>query len=213
MPTFVLPASSYLCWIIYGPGRSACAKANWKPRLRNWWMWRALAKYFPAELVKTVDLDPQHSYIFALHPHGILTCNSWMNFSSEATGFSRLFPGIEMHTGAPARLCPSRSALSAFQSTGCTPQMLDKTPTSLCMVYDCRYHILELYHTSCTRVLPDARHVRCEARYHGGAAVSARESSHGCNWRGVRSAVSCSRHHEPYTQQAVCGSLQCSCTL
>ena len=63
-------------------------------------MWRALARYFPAELVKTAELDPQHSYVFALHPHGILTCNSWMNFSSEATGFSKLFPGIEMHTGA-----------------------------------------------------------------------------------------------------------------
>ena len=62
-------------------------------------MWRALAQYFPAELVKTAELDPQTSYIFALHPHGILTCNSWMNFSSEATGFARLFPGIEMHTG------------------------------------------------------------------------------------------------------------------
>ena len=71
--------------------------------MRNWWMWKALALYFPAELVKTADLDPQHSYIFALHPHGILTCNSWMNFSSEATGFSRLFPGIEMHTGRAAR--------------------------------------------------------------------------------------------------------------
>ena len=90
---------SYLYWIILGPGRSACAKANWKPRFRNWWMWRALAQYFPAKLVKIVELDPQCAYIFALHPHGILTCNSWMNFSSEATGFSRLFPGIEMHTG------------------------------------------------------------------------------------------------------------------
>lgn len=67
--------------------------------MRNWGMWRALARYFPAELVKTAELDPQYSYIFALHPHGILTCNSWMNFSSEATGFSKLFPGIEMHTG------------------------------------------------------------------------------------------------------------------
>ncbi len=75
--------------------------------MRGWGVWRALARYFPAELVKTAELVPKHSYIFALHPHGILTCNSWMNFSSEATGFSKLFPGIEMHTGTAQTACSS----------------------------------------------------------------------------------------------------------
>ncbi|DBA86491.1 hypothetical protein WJX79_000956 [Trebouxia sp. C0005] len=98
-PVLLVPGLIYLYWIIFGPGRSACAKATWKPRMRGWGVWRSLARYFPAKLIKTAELDPQHSYIFALHPHGILTCNSWMNFSSEATGFSKLFPGIEMHTG------------------------------------------------------------------------------------------------------------------
>jgi hypothetical protein len=32
--------------------------------------WKHVVDYFPADLVKTADLDPSHKYIFATHPHG-----------------------------------------------------------------------------------------------------------------------------------------------
>ena len=58
---------------------------------------RLLRNYFPIKLVKTVDLDPDGNYVFGAHPHGII-CFSWFgNFASEATGVSKVFPGIKFH--------------------------------------------------------------------------------------------------------------------
>ncbi|XP_049895920.1 2-acylglycerol O-acyltransferase 2-A-like, partial [Epinephelus moara] len=49
------------------------------------------------QLVKTVDLDPKKNYIFGFHPHGVLVAGAFGNFCTEATGFSRLFPGLTSH--------------------------------------------------------------------------------------------------------------------
>lgn len=53
--------------------------------------------YFPAELHKTEDLDPAKSYIFGLHPHGIMQTSGFLSFATEGTGFSEKFPGITPH--------------------------------------------------------------------------------------------------------------------
>ncbi len=53
--------------------------------------------YFPVRLYKTVDLDPQYNYLFGFHPHGVIVCGGFINFCTEATGFSKLFPGITPH--------------------------------------------------------------------------------------------------------------------
>ncbi|KAL7863854.1 hypothetical protein AOLI_G00152740 [Acnodon oligacanthus] len=45
-------------------------------------------------LVKTVDLDPSHNYLFGFHPHGVLVAGGFGNFCTEASGFSKLFPGL-----------------------------------------------------------------------------------------------------------------------
>ena len=58
-------------------------------------MWRYFRDYFPAHLIKTVDLDPNKNYIFGYHPHGFLGCGMFANFGTESTGFSKLFPGIK----------------------------------------------------------------------------------------------------------------------
>lgn len=49
------------------------------------------------ELVKTVDLDPTKNYIFGYHPHGRFSLGAVGQFATEATGFSRLFPGLRSH--------------------------------------------------------------------------------------------------------------------
>jgi 2-acylglycerol O-acyltransferase 2 len=62
--------------------------------LRNLPIWTLYAEYFPIRLHRTVELDPRNNYIFAYHPHGIISHGAFGNFVTEATGFSRLFPGI-----------------------------------------------------------------------------------------------------------------------
>ncbi len=52
--------------------------------------------YFPIHLHKTCDLPPDRSYIFGCHPHGIISLGGFGNFATEATGFEKLFPGINL---------------------------------------------------------------------------------------------------------------------
>eukprot|EP00013_Stygamoeba_regulata_P029556 CAMPEP_0177648162 /NCGR_PEP_ID=MMETSP0447-20121125/10683_1 /TAXON_ID=0 /ORGANISM="Stygamoeba regulata, Strain BSH-02190019" /LENGTH=341 /DNA_ID=CAMNT_0019150789 /DNA_START=74 /DNA_END=1099 /DNA_ORIENTATION=- len=59
-------------------------------------VWRLCRDYFPARLVKTVELDPKQSYLFGYHPHGIISVGAFLNFATEATGFSTLFPGVDL---------------------------------------------------------------------------------------------------------------------
>ncbi|KAL7983075.1 hypothetical protein Chor_010417, partial [Crotalus horridus] len=48
-------------------------------------------------LVKTADLDPSKNYIFGCHPHGVMSIGGIINFTTEATGFSKHFPGLKPH--------------------------------------------------------------------------------------------------------------------
>ncbi|KAK9402589.1 2-acylglycerol O-acyltransferase 2-A-like [Crotalus adamanteus] len=49
------------------------------------------------QLVKTADLDPSKNYVFGCHPHGILPAGGFINFCTEANGFSKHFPGLKPH--------------------------------------------------------------------------------------------------------------------
>ncbi|XP_055461097.1 diacylglycerol O-acyltransferase 2-like protein 6 [Psammomys obesus] len=66
-------------------------RSDW---VRNWTLWKYFQSYFPVKLVKTHDLSPKHNYIIINHPHGILSFGAFINFGTEATGFSKLFPSI-----------------------------------------------------------------------------------------------------------------------
>eukprot|EP00877_Chromochloris_zofingiensis_P002734 jgi/Chrzof1/12461/Cz06g35060.t1_DGAT2F[v5.2] len=83
---------------IWGPGMQTCEGHSWGAPLRRnerWQsMWLHMADYFNAQLIKTADLDPHGKYVFACYPHGISALSGWINFATEATGFSKLFPGI-----------------------------------------------------------------------------------------------------------------------
>ncbi len=52
--------------------------------------------YFPIHLHKTCDLPPDRPYIFGCHPHGIISLGAFCNFATEATGFEKKFPGIDL---------------------------------------------------------------------------------------------------------------------
>ncbi|XP_039225621.1 2-acylglycerol O-acyltransferase 2-A-like [Crotalus tigris] len=66
-------------------------------RVRNSVVWRYVKDYFPITLVKTADLDPSKNYIFGCHPHGVMSIGGIINFTTEATGFSKHFPGLKPH--------------------------------------------------------------------------------------------------------------------
>ncbi|KAM4692931.1 diacylglycerol O-acyltransferase 2-like isoform 2-T2 [Discoglossus pictus] len=69
-------------------------KSLWMSR---WPVWRRFREYFPIQLHKIADLDPQQNYIFGYHPHGIMSIGAFINFGTESTGFSQLFPGLTSH--------------------------------------------------------------------------------------------------------------------
>ncbi|CAO3680882.1 unnamed protein product [Rhizopus stolonifer] len=63
---------------------------------RHWTLWKYFANYFPVKLIKEADLNPSKSYILGYHPHGIISMGAFANFATEATGFSKLFPNIQL---------------------------------------------------------------------------------------------------------------------
>ena len=46
---------------------------------------------------QTADLPPDRRYVFGYHPHGVIGMGAIANFGTDATGFSRLFPGLTPH--------------------------------------------------------------------------------------------------------------------
>ena len=91
--------AGYVLWILYDVKISNSARRGGR---RSEWMrnsphMRLYRDYFPIGLHKTVDLDPSRNYVFACHPHGILCASCFCNFGSEATEFSKKFPGIKSH--------------------------------------------------------------------------------------------------------------------
>ncbi|PIK45024.1 putative 2-acylglycerol O-acyltransferase 1 isoform 2 [Apostichopus japonicus] len=62
--------------------------------VRNWALFKNMVDYFPYKLIKTVDIDPKHCYIFGFHPHGIMGMGLFAHFASEGSNFSQIFPGI-----------------------------------------------------------------------------------------------------------------------
>ncbi|KAM6960461.1 2-acylglycerol O-acyltransferase 1 [Tautogolabrus adspersus] len=81
-------------WLDWDTPCSGGRRSQW---VRNWTVWDFFREYFPITLVKTVPLDPKNNYIFGFHPHGVLVAGGFGNFCTEATGFSRLFPGLRSH--------------------------------------------------------------------------------------------------------------------
>lgn len=50
-----------------------------------------------ARPLQSADLPPDQRYVFGYHPHGVIGMGAIANFGTDATGFSRLFPGIKPH--------------------------------------------------------------------------------------------------------------------
>ncbi|XP_036450242.1 diacylglycerol O-acyltransferase 2 [Colossoma macropomum] len=86
-------AAIYTAWLIFdwNTPKQGGRRSTW---VRNWTVWTYFRDYFPIRLIKTHNLLPSRNYIFGYHPHGIFCFGAFCNFSTEATGFSKKFPGI-----------------------------------------------------------------------------------------------------------------------
>ena len=83
----------YACWILYDrdtPSKGG-RRLHWFRKLS---IWRYLKDYFPVKLVKTMELDPKRNYIMGYHPHGVIGAGAFVNFGTEGSDFSNVFPGI-----------------------------------------------------------------------------------------------------------------------
>lgn len=79
-------------------GYSFCWKLGITRRLRGAWFWRWAASYGPVTLHTTEKLPPGGGpYIFVCHPHGIFGISPMTHFGTDATGFTKVFPGIMVH--------------------------------------------------------------------------------------------------------------------
>jgi len=95
-PRFWPIAFTYILWVVLlddAPNHGGRPSAS----LRKANFWKLFAGYFPISLVKTAELPPDRTYVFGIHPHGIIGVGAMSNFASDATGFSELFPGIKPH--------------------------------------------------------------------------------------------------------------------
>ncbi|KAM8835181.1 diacylglycerol O-acyltransferase 2 isoform 1-T1 [Synchiropus picturatus] len=89
-----LIAALYTAWLIFdwNTPKQGGRRSSW---VRSWTVWTYFRDYFPIRLIKTHNLLPSRNYIFGYHPHGIMCFGAFCNFGTEATGFSKKFPGIK----------------------------------------------------------------------------------------------------------------------
>eukprot|EP00211_Chloroparvula_japonica_P007281 CAMPEP_0119133564 /NCGR_PEP_ID=MMETSP1310-20130426/13439_1 /TAXON_ID=464262 /ORGANISM="Genus nov. species nov., Strain RCC2339" /LENGTH=335 /DNA_ID=CAMNT_0007124261 /DNA_START=34 /DNA_END=1041 /DNA_ORIENTATION=- len=94
-PLTLIPTLLYLAFIFLID--QSPSNGSRRPYLRYIVPWRHVQAYFPIELRKTVDLSPDSKYVFGYHPHGVISMGALVNFGTDASGFSALFPGIVVH--------------------------------------------------------------------------------------------------------------------
>uniref|UniRef100_A0A8C0W705 Acyltransferase n=1 Tax=Castor canadensis TaxID=51338 RepID=A0A8C0W705_CASCN len=89
--------------------------------VRRWCLWKHYCNYFP---IKTCDISPNHNYILACHPHGLMSHACFGHFATDASGSSKIFPGMTpyidyvMSTGACSVSQSSMDFLLTHKGTG-----------------------------------------------------------------------------------------------
>ncbi|ODN02124.1 2-acylglycerol O-acyltransferase 1 [Orchesella cincta] len=87
----------YLTWVWIIDKQTCHRGARTSSYVRNWQMWKYLCDYFPIDLIKTAELDPNRNYLFCSHPHGLLCTGAFASFGTEGKEVSKLFPGFEFN--------------------------------------------------------------------------------------------------------------------
>lgn len=90
---FLAAYQVWVVWIDQSPENGG-RTSSWFRKLR---FWQYFADYYPASFLKEADLPADRPYVFGYHPHGIIGMGALATFATEATGFSKAFPGIKPH--------------------------------------------------------------------------------------------------------------------
>ncbi|XKL69080.1 hypothetical protein PGB90_006849 [Kerria lacca] len=109
--------------------------------LRKIKLWRYRRDYFPVRLVKTAELPPDTTYLFASFPHGIFVFGATTNFMSDVNNFDGAFPGLNPYivTLNSILCCPlTRDVLLAFGVCAASKEgitkILEGPPGNVCVV-------------------------------------------------------------------------------
>ena len=60
-------------------------------------MWGYMLEYFPLKAVFAGDLDKNKKYIFAIHPHGITSSSTVLNFCYAGSDLYKRFPDLKIN--------------------------------------------------------------------------------------------------------------------
>lgn len=85
----------YWAWAVF-IDKAPTSGGRFCPALRRRKFWIHFAAYFPMSLTRSAELDPSRNYLFGYHPHGIISLGALCNFATYATGFDKLFPGVDL---------------------------------------------------------------------------------------------------------------------
>jgi len=80
---FMLFMLGYFAWIFYDKAPKFGGRpSNW---FKNLTWWKHFANFFPCKLHKSCDLDPNQTYVFGYHPHGIIAMGGFINFATNVS--------------------------------------------------------------------------------------------------------------------------------
>ncbi|CAE8587967.1 unnamed protein product, partial [Polarella glacialis] len=86
----------YLAWI-YVDKSPSTGGMKISSGLRNSWLWKQWAAYFPASLIKANpanEFSGERPVLMGYHPHGILSFGAVLNLGTNATGWDEKFPKL-----------------------------------------------------------------------------------------------------------------------
>ncbi|KAJ1963463.1 diacylglycerol O-acyltransferase 1 [Dimargaris xerosporica] len=85
---------AYVAYMVFSKAPAQGGRPlTWFRQLR---LWQYCADYFPTQLIREAELDPNKNYIFGYHPHGIISVGAFLNFATEARRVSEVFPGLNI---------------------------------------------------------------------------------------------------------------------
>jgi len=86
----------YFIWILFYDHSHESGGRRWN-LARNFIIWKYFKNYFPISLIVNSNFDPEKKYIFAYHPHGIISIGAFCNFATNANGIDQKIPGLDIH--------------------------------------------------------------------------------------------------------------------
>lgn len=101
-PILWIPYIIYLLWFVFLNREASKNPRRTIPFIRRLPYFRHFRNFFPSDIIKTTELDPSKTYLFALHPHGIIGLSAQANFGNDYSDFQNLFPGIKLRVATLA---------------------------------------------------------------------------------------------------------------